>query len=272
MGISNVMIHWFEDLFHRGVFRDCASILDLGPQDLVTTDAVIGNFVSSVSGKSSSIEQIRSSYFENGSVRPYAMRLFYAAMGLTQYDAVDLSDPRASIRLDLNEQNNLGRTFDVITNFGTAEHVFDISNVMRFMHDHLSPMGIALHVLPTRGDYNHGFYNIHSTFYRDLAAANGYQIVSLRNVPDFGGQHLKVSKREKFGDSTPRISVLTDIVGADDEGREESFAWTVATRLLYRRFVDKNADSRIYDYIFAALRKTSSAPFRQPQQGYYSKC
>jgi SAM-dependent methyltransferase len=273
MGISNVMIHWFERLHRKGAFAGKRSILDLGPQDLVTSEAVVANFVAGVAGRAPDPAEIRRTFFgENGHPRPDAMRPFYAACGLTEYAALDLADPRAEYRVDLNDSVRLDRRFDVITNFGTLEHVFNVANVLATMHEHLEPGGLALHVLPTRGDYNHGFYNIHSTFFRDLAAANGYAVIDLVNVPDFGGQHVAVGRNEKLGDRPPRPSILTDISRTDDDGREEAFARTVAWRLFRRRWFDKTIDPRVYDYIFAAFRKTSDGKFVMPQQGTFARC
>lgn len=271
VGISNVMVHWFERLAARDVFAGKHSILEMGPQDLVVTKAVIYNFLQSVSPSSDNKIRLDVDFFENGQLRPFAMRAFYATLGLQEYKSLDLTDQRADFRLDMNEPLSLPRTFDVVTNFGTLEHVFNVANVARAIHDHLNAGGLALHVLPTRGDYNHGFYNLHSTWFRDLADANGYEVVDIVLIPDFGGQHVRVGAQEKMGDIPPRRSTMIDIREADPADRDEDFARTVALRLLRRRLWPRSRiDSRIYDYIFAAFRKVSNAAFVYPQQGQYA--
>src|SRR5262249_52950547 len=156
----------------------------------------------------------------------------------------DLDDVRSEYRFDLNEPVTLPRKFDVITNFGTLEHVFNPASVVKCMHDHLETGGLGLHVLPTRGDYNHGFYNIHSTWFRDLAAANRSEIVDMVPGPDFGGQHHMLEREEKMGEGLPRRSVMIDIRERDDDTRDEFFARTVSLRLLRRRWFDKKIDPR----------------------------
>jgi SAM-dependent methyltransferase len=269
MGISNVMVHWFERLNDKRAFAGKRSILDLGPQDMVSTVAVLGNFVASVERRAFSEAQVADEFRLADASGLTATKRFYAALGMTEYSSVDLGDKRADYTCNLNEPMKLGRQFDVITNFGTLEHIFNVANLLTSMHEHLRTGGLFLHVLPTRGDYNHGFYNIHSVWYRDLAAANDYEIVDLVCVPDFGGQHVVVNARERFGDKPPRRSTFVDIAAAEDDAGDERFARTVALRLLLRRFWP-GIEPRIYDYIFAALRKKTDKAFVFPQQGFYA--
>lgn len=264
MGISNVMAHWFERLHHNGVFTGKASILEVGRQDIVLSKNVLVNFVTSVSRAPLPPTEIVEKFFLNGQPRWWTSTPdFYATLGLRDYHAADLDDQRADFPIDLNLPISLNRRFDVITDFGTIEHVFNIANIVKFIHDHLELGGVALHVLPTRGDYNHGFFNIHSTFYRDLAVANRYEIVDLVNVPDFAGQCESVEASEKIGDSRPRKSNMVDIANTDDPGREVEFAKLVVERA--------ETSTRTYDYVFAALRKRVDAEFVCPQQFIYTE-
>jgi Methyltransferase domain len=264
------MVHWFERLHGMGVFEGKSTILELGPQDLVVTSPVIFNFLQSVSPSPNVEGRLAADFFDQGQPRPLGMRAFYGALGLDRYWSLDLDDPRADYRMNLNDPISLARRFDVITNFGTLEHVFNVGTAMKCIHDHLEVGGLALHVLPTRGDYNHGFYNLHSTWYRDVARANGYEIADLVYMPDFLGQHLGIGRDEKRGEAPPRRSTMIDIRNADPEEREESFARTVALRLFRRRWLNKQIDPRVFDYIFAALRKCSDAPFALPMQSIYA--
>ena len=263
MGISHVMAHWFERLHHRGAFAGLRSILELGPQDLVMHPTVLANFVTGVTGVEQSPAAIEARFYEGGKPRSWtAGRDFYALLGLDDYHGADIGDQRANYSVDLNKPVRLGRQFDVITNFGTLEHVFDIANGMELIHDHVKPGGLMLHVMPTRGDYNHGFYNINSRFYRNVAIFNRYEVVDLVNVPDFGGQHKFIEANEKIGDRPPRRSVLVDVSRDDDPAREQEFA-----KLVLARHGDaKTVFDTVFDYVFAAFRKTSDAPFIQPQQ------
>jgi hypothetical protein len=59
-------------------------------------------------------------------------------------------------------------------NLGTAEHVCNVLQVFKTIHDFTLPSGLIVQALPFSGWVDHGFYNFNPTFYWDLAAANGY--------------------------------------------------------------------------------------------------
>ncbi|WP_460020743.1 class I SAM-dependent methyltransferase [Magnetospira thiophila] len=107
------------------------------------------------------------------------VKAFYGALfGYIEYTAVDFVSPNG-LRHDLNMPLPLSGPFDVITNIGTSEHVFDIAQVYRSMHELTTPGGLMLHVQPMTGALNHGFYSISPTLFVDLARANDYDILDL---------------------------------------------------------------------------------------------
>ncbi len=261
MGLSYIMIEWIEALHRQGCFDGKQSILELGPQDIVgVTPDDIHRFAQSVTRREHARADIEQRFFDNGQQRWWtAIRDLYALLGLNDYHAADMDDERADFAIDLNQPVALGRTFDVITDFGTIEHVFNIGAAVKFIHDHLAVGGIALHVLPTRGDYNHGFFNIHSTFYLDLCSANGYELVDFKFLPGFSRQSLFRHKADP--DGRPTILSLGALHGSDDY-RERDFARAALAAA--------PGDTVLNDYIFAALRKVRDADFVYPMQGIYS--
>jgi len=270
MAVGNTNTHWLEWLHQRGLFAGKRSILEIGPQDIMAAPAVVGNFIASVEPQAASPHEIAAGFPNDGA---QATLRFWAALGLTDYSAIDLGDSRANYRLDLNEPFSLGRQFDVITNFGTLEHVINVANVLKGTHDHLADGGLVLYVLPSRGDYNHGFFNFHSTFYRDLAAANGYELVHLVAVSDIVGQGFAIDASEKPGERPPRRTVWTDITINDAAMLEYRFAMQLAFQSLRRRrlWFKKKLDANVVEYIFGAMRKRGNAPFVMPFQGMYAE-
>ena len=153
------------------------------------------------------------------------------------YRAIDLNGTDAAWRFDLNRPLPLDESFDVVTNFGTSEHVFDQAQLFRSMHGLTRPGGLMLHAVPSQGGPDHGFYNYHPTFFHDLAAANGYRLAML--VLMSGGEG---------GD---RLDPLQD---------RDAFAAMIAQGALAR-------DAGL----FAALQKPfAERPFEAPMQGYYA--
>jgi SAM-dependent methyltransferase len=91
--------------------------------------------------------------------------------------AIDFHGTEQALKIDLNNPIDLGRQFQVILNLGTAEHVFNVAQVFKTVHDHTAPDGVMIHGLPFSGWVDHGFFNFNPTFYWDLAAANGYAVL-----------------------------------------------------------------------------------------------
>jgi hypothetical protein len=64
-------------------------------------------------------------------------------------------------------------------NNGTAEHVFNVGQLFKTMHERTKPLGLMLHDGPFTGWVNHGFYTFQPTLYLDLAAANDYELLAM---------------------------------------------------------------------------------------------
>lgn len=93
--------------------------------------------------------------------------------------AIDLHG-QDCLKFDLNDsQLWASDKFDVVINTGTTEHVFNQYQVFKTIHDACKVGGLMLHGVPWRGWTNHSFYCYQPTFFLDLAAANGYKILSL---------------------------------------------------------------------------------------------
>ncbi len=94
-------------------------------------------------------------------------------------ESIDLHGTSSAMRLDLNQPHDLGKKFDCIINIGTAEHVFNVYQVFKSIHEWIKQDGIVIHCLPMYGEVDHGFYNFHPTFFWDLLFANKYQNIIL---------------------------------------------------------------------------------------------
>lgn len=100
---------------------------------------------------------------------------------------VDLNKP-------LGVQNGARRLlgqFDLVTDFGTTEHVFDFCQAWRTIHELGKPGSLIAFEKPYQGYPEHGFYNVHQTLILDLAHANGYEIGHLTKVEAPRGEHWR---------------------------------------------------------------------------------
>ena len=90
-------------------------------------------------------------------------------------ESIDLHGTSSSMKLDLNLIHDLGKQYDCIINLGTAEHIFNVYQVFKSIHEWIKKDGIVIHCLPMYGEVDHGFYNFHPTFFWDLVFANKYR-------------------------------------------------------------------------------------------------
>lgn len=174
MGIDKTTYTWIQELESSfRILSKSSSIADLGPQDVEIEQG----------------EMMVEENFKNIKTS----RELYATWGFKDYGSFDLFDTRAE-KADLNRVLDQDRVWDIVTNFGTSEHIFNQSAFMNNCHNLVSEGGFLLHAVPTSSGADHGFYNYHPTFFRSLATANNYSILDIRYVP-FAVKQSKSKKK-----------------------------------------------------------------------------
>ena len=97
-----------------------------------------------------------------------------------EYRALDIFSDDKVLLFDLNLHDlpaDLTGAFDLVTNFGTTEHVFDQVRAFRVIHDATKSGGVMYHDVPMGGYFHHGYFNYTPLFFRHLAMANDYDVV-----------------------------------------------------------------------------------------------
>jgi len=134
----------------------------------------------------------------NGLSAYQQVTLLYSLLGLVNRKCVDYND-NADHRLDLNysalSNPEIESSFDVVTNQGFSEHVFNQHAVFEAIHHCCKRAGLMFHVLPCQGwadndGYGHGFYQYQPNFFRHLALANNYTILDIEISPFSPDDHL----------------------------------------------------------------------------------
>lgn len=175
---------------------------------------------------------------------------FYKSLGFESYLALDVNTDMGAKVVDLNKpirghHYDLIGKFDLVTNNGTGEHIFNQDAVFENIHDLCKVGGAMLHILPVGPWVNHGFFNYNPILFRDLAAANGYEWLFLW-LADRWGNKVEVPERD-FGE-------------AFKEKRPKAL----------QRAIEKVTKHRGYDCsIVVAWRKVHDRGFRRPFQGKY---
>jgi hypothetical protein len=252
MAIGPSVGYWLGSLYNRGVFEDASSVVELGPSEFNWPQKTLPSFLEQhFTNLEARSEFLAGCHLRNGELHLDRSDSFYGLLGIDDYNSIDFGDPSATIKHNLNLPFTPERTYDVVADFGTLEHVFNIGEAFRTAHNLLRPGGLAVHQLPTFGGYYHGFYNISSVTFRSLIEANGYEVVDLLYVHDVQLEDVHAGRGQKVK--------FEDISVAEVRLQTVKFLIHHFGSMLFKR-------ERTSSQIFAALRKTSDADFEFPHQ------
>jgi hypothetical protein len=301
MAIGSMHIEWLSALALKSKVPQSAAVLDLGPQDLWIEREPLRRVARRHLSPQVCNETIDAIFGSDPKPKADAQLAFYSIFGGGSYRSLDLTDPRADFSFDLNfpMPDSVGK-YDVVTNFGTTEHVFNIGQSFENIHNLLKIGGLVLHALPGYGYIDHGFYNIHPCAYLDMAKANEYEIVDFtycdnintrmaRPIEDrpFDFETLPIQLRDM--DDTHSLGTKTALLFHDNLRSEqtrralESMIGKAASTPKKTWFGSSNELPKmpdpalpifvVFDLLFVALRRTERSPkkFVTPIQGVYAE-
>jgi SAM-dependent methyltransferase len=266
VSMSCLMVHWLSRLARKNVLPVGASLLEFGPQDMTTSRATIEAVARRHHGEGIA-RQFLEKIFEGESARRDFQRDFYSIFGIRFYTALDAFDDRAELKYDLNDPIEIARQYSIVTNFGTAEHVFNIGHVFEHAHRFLEPGGILLNCVPAFGDINHGFYNVHPLVYMKLAEANGYAVEDFQYIDNITTRSELAETRpgEEFAFDELPVK-MADMKVLKDFQRKISVLFILNSQSHETEIFGITHPSIVMDYCFVALRKLRAAEFVVPNQ------
>lgn len=110
----------------------------------------------------------------------YADKLYLDELYVKEYIPIDLNGENGAQKWDLSKPLKTKRTFSVVTDFGTSEHVSDYYQCFVNIHKLCEVGGLMIHENPKTGNWpQHGLNYVTTEFYRQLAQAAGYDIIDL---------------------------------------------------------------------------------------------
>ena len=279
-----------------------SSVVELGNQTFTVGDSVLAEVMRNNFGERGS-GALRDILDLKGRDRDGQVEAYYRALGFDRYVAIDVNEKFGSLPMDLNEnlatRYGFEEQFDLVTNNGTGEHVFDQAMVFRNMHQLAAPGGLMLHIMPFVHWENHGFYNFHPILYMDVAHANGYGIEKISLANRWGNEVLVNTDREppgrtqvhhargKTGSRLGKISGAARLVNWKRHLQVWLRSWMTASQSLTTEEVCEHikypgkgmalaaAIRRLQRgrwgnvLVVALLRKKGDQPFRYPLQGKY---
>ncbi len=187
MAISTTQYYITRDLFQRGLLPTNGALLEVGEANwygdinpMALADDV-KRFVADPVRRDALVQRITELVGLEDRKWVFAIAKIYYELFFTPFEmqAIDFEGTAIAKRLDLNLPVVLDRRFDVVINHGTAEHIFNIAQVFRTIHDYTVPGGMMMHESPFTGWIDHGFYTLQPTLFFDLAEANGYSMLGI---------------------------------------------------------------------------------------------
>jgi SAM-dependent methyltransferase len=230
MGIGVGQSSMLRVLVEKGVLKSIGNICELGSQETIPSE--LKGFFKSIGDEP-----------PEGN---YDARQFYAALGINDYTSIDLNGELGAhdfdLNLDLLGHYNFSEVFDMVTNFGTAEHCFNQNEVFRNIHNLCAEGGYMLHTAPSQGWIGHCFYRYDENVFRDIAQANGYELVYM----------------------TPYVRMYPGFLNSIGLCRTRLFAWLL-------RMIEWTGKVQVNTTLTYILRKRTSADFVVPIQGVYQE-
>ena len=116
MGIGVQAIGLYDVLLKKKQFKDCRSVIEMGSQDIYEPDQKLAKQL---------IKKICNVHHDG----VLKAKSFYEAIGFEEYACVDADGNNDSLLFDLNliikDEYNFNKKFDLVTNFGTSEHLIN---------------------------------------------------------------------------------------------------------------------------------------------------
>lgn len=202
---------------------------------------------------------------------------YMKSLGYGSYTCIDVNQRYGALQMDLNyllaEKYQFSDEFDIVTNNGTGEHIFDQASVFRNIHALTRTGGVMIHVMPFHNYINHGFYNFQPILFHDLAKANQYNILRV-SLASRGGREITFAGEEKVRTTRAVKTYPLDAI------LDRTIAWPgfhdLKSRTVRRSMMPiakamrSLSTSRANMLIVAVLQKTRSDAFRIPMQGMYA--
>jgi hypothetical protein len=107
---------------------------------------------------------------------------FFRGLGFSEVDALDISDYEgANVVGDLNDASlasKIGKTYDLIYDSGTTEHIFDAPTALRTLASLVKVGGAIVHANPATGFMDHGLWQLSPDLFRTFYRAAGFSILT----------------------------------------------------------------------------------------------
>ena len=177
MGLGIASIQCLLQIYSEKKFKDKKKIFALGSLELHCKKKDLYEIFEQTDLSVSLLDNFKN--LDNFPNQPRcSAKYLWEALGFTEYVSLDTNGDHNSIMHDLNKPFNDRKYFnyfDVVADYGTAEHIFNISEVYNTLHKILKPDGIL--ILSQGRLKTNGYFLLDRSFFEGIAAANKYKIL-----------------------------------------------------------------------------------------------
>ncbi len=192
MGINKAILKIFDMLYKKKFFEKINSVMELGSQVIYVEYDNILLFFKSIGRKNPKLDLKKA--YKKMNIKTLRKKLFpksyllhakniYNFLGIKDYECIDSNGEFGAHIFDLNKdiskEYTYKKKFDLVTNNGTTEHVFNQYTCFKNIHDLTKVGGYMFHAVPFIGYLEHGFYLYSASFFLDLAFINNYEIKAI---------------------------------------------------------------------------------------------
>lgn len=177
MGIGIASVQNILELNQLGYFKNMKNILEIGSQELHLKFNDLELLL-----KNAGITDFDKNNFKNIDNWPNPNRCsskpFYKLLGFTDYYSLDANKELGSIDHDYNKpfnDKNFYNKFDLVTDFGSCEHAFNMGEIYKTIHKICKVNGKIIISQAMWG--GNGYYLFDKSFFESLAAFNNYKIL-----------------------------------------------------------------------------------------------
>ena len=253
MGLGMAAIQNTLELYNLGYLKDSKSVMEIGSQELHLKKEDLKIFFDIAGLKSNLVDEIPN--IDNWPLGPRSSsKELYKSLGINEYQSIDINGDLGAIVHDLNkpfEDKSKFNKFDIVTDFGSCEHVFNIAECYKTMHNLTKPGGyIIIYQQCLKGN---GYFKLDDSFFEGIAASNNYKIIFNTFVVDPG---VKTKNGSNYQFHIPRNKILYNVL---------DFSKLMAP--IDKRYENSPGEIAIH----GVLQKTNNDEFKIPYQGELMK-
>lgn len=177
MGLSIGAVQIILELHNLGYLKKSSSVVEIGSQELHLKKNDLKEFFDYAGLQSNLVDTYPN--IDNFPNQPRcAAKYFYQSLGFKEYECIDINAKHNAIKHDLNKpfkDESKFNKFDLVTDHGACEHVFNIAECYRTMHNLTKPGG---YIFISQGVLKgNGYFLFDRHFIAGIAMANNYKII-----------------------------------------------------------------------------------------------